>query len=362
MLYFALLYLLFIGLRFIVVLLNFLSRPYLKSNGLPAHSSFSVLIPARNESENLNRLLPLLLKQTFPAKEILIYDDDSTDNTWEVIEHFKLQNPTITGIKGTALPQGWLGKNHACYQLSKKANGDYFLFIDADVIPQPHLIERTLQRTLEEKLELLTLFPYQKTPTFGERFTVPLMHNILLSLLILPFVKNTTKPSFAAANGQFMLFKASTYKKLNPHAWVKHHAVEDINIARLYKKFHLKMETLLGNHAISCRMYKGLNESVNGFSKNMLAFFGNSWAFMSFYVLMTTFGIFSLLFMPFSLLLLGLIIVTITHLLLTITSGRKLFELLFIPFQQFMVVVVFINSIKTKITGKLLWKGRPIKH
>jgi chlorobactene glucosyltransferase len=345
------------------VLLNLISWPYLKeSKGFSTHIKVSVLIPARNEAKHIVTILELLLKQTHKPYEILVYDDDSTDATAEIVSLVAEKNTEVKVIRGAKLPEGWLGKNHACHQLAKQANGHYFLFLDADVIPYPELIEKALSQVRRKNLKLLSLFPHQQMNSFGEMLVVPLMHNILLSLLPLFYVRKSHRPSFSAANGQFMFFEADTYKKIQPHAWVKMCAVEDIRIMKLYKKFHLNCETLLGNKAIECRMYSGFSESVSGFSKNMSAFFGGSLSFMFLYKLLGVAGWLSWFTLPFNLIAIGFALLVTYHIKLNVLAGSKIWMLLLTPIQCLAAFWVAINCIRTIKNGTLEWKGRSIQQ
>jgi cellulose synthase/poly-beta-1,6-N-acetylglucosamine synthase-like glycosyltransferase len=93
-------------------------------------SRLSVLIPARNEEANLQRLLPSLLRQDYPDFEVIVYDDGSEDGTWEVIH--QAQDDRLRAMRGSGPPPGWVGKVHALYQATREASGDVYLFLDAD--------------------------------------------------------------------------------------------------------------------------------------------------------------------------------------------------------------------------------------
>ena len=64
---------------------------------------------------------------------------------------------------------GWTGKNWACHQLSKYANGDFFLFIDADTKLQKNTIAEAVSEMNRNDIDLLSLFPNRITKTVVDK-------------------------------------------------------------------------------------------------------------------------------------------------------------------------------------------------
>ena len=90
----------------------------------------SILIPARNEAENLSRLLPTILQQSYGRFEIVVFDDESTDRTAEMVQ--QLSDHRVHLLEGSGPPQGWLGKVAALHSAARHATGDIYMFLDAD--------------------------------------------------------------------------------------------------------------------------------------------------------------------------------------------------------------------------------------
>lgn len=98
----------------------------------------SVLLCARNESENLDRILPLLLAQNYPDFELVLINDGSFDDTLEKFKAFKLKNNTTHNIKIVDVIENenfWGNKKYALSLGIKAASFEQLLFIDADCIP-----------------------------------------------------------------------------------------------------------------------------------------------------------------------------------------------------------------------------------
>ncbi|PIE88061.1 MAG: glycosyl transferase, partial [Bacteroidetes bacterium] len=281
----------FISFQFLNVLLNLLFRQRIGKTVSPSDEMVSVLIPARDEAHNIGFLLDDLSKIRGTNLEIIIFDDQSTDDTCAVVERHASSDPRIQLIRSeSTLPEGWLGKNHACYQLAKQAKGSYYLFIDADVRIEGNIISDALAYLKKHQLGLLSIFPVQILKSRGEKITVPMMNYILLTLLPLIFVRVSPFPSHSAANGQFMFFDALTYRKTQPHKHLKSSHVEDIAIARYFKKQRIKIACTTHEERIQCRMYQSYGEALSGFSKNIIMFFGNKRLLALLFALFTALG------------------------------------------------------------------------
>lgn len=354
--------LIFLVIRFSVTVFNFLSNPKLIRSLKHYHDNVSILIPVRDEEKDILFLLQSIKDQDYTNYEVIVLDDESSDNTYKLVSDFCDDNPQFKIVKGEKLPKGWLGKNFACHQLAQLATGKYLLFIDADEIIKRGLINSLINRMEIGKLTLLSVFTNQVMETLGEKLTVPLMHFILLNLLPLRLVKLSKNPAFAAASGQCMFFDANNYKENRWHEQVKSQVVEDIEIVRLVKQEKFNAEALLANGLIYCRMYKNLNEAINGFSKNLLAGFGNNILILLFYLLLVIVGpVLLLIYFNISLLVLPIALIILSRIMISYLSGQHvLINLILHPFQMLFFLIISIISIKKHISKTGTWKGRTI--
>ncbi len=360
MIYLSWLVLGFLAIRLFIALLNVINRQWLHDGVVTSTPLVSILIPARNEENNIGTLLESLLQQDYKNLEIIVYDDLSTDNTAAIVNNYCFSDNRVRIVNGIELPRGWLGKNYACHTLSQEAKGDYLLFIDADVVTFPKLITQAMAHLKKHQLSLLSIFPQQIMHSLGELITVPLMTWILVSLLPLRLTRDSKKPSLSSANGQFMLFDASVYKQIQFHKLVKNVAVEDIVIFKELKRNRFKGHTILSNGQVKCRMYKGFGEAARGFSKNIFYFFGKSPIASFAFAIITTFGFVPLLFWlggPFPFIwLAGEASIRLIIAIATRQNGFKL--VLLAPLQQLAFFWILFIAYRVKILGNLEWKGR----
>lgn len=352
----------FLGVQFVVALVNAVFLQKFDKLSQKPTDLVSVLIPARNEEKNIATILNDLLQQTYQNIEILVFNDQSTDNTEKIVNEFSEKDKRIKLLNSNNLPLNWLGKNFACHSLSEIAVGKYFLFLDADVRIYNEIISETITFSKKYKLGLLSIFPKQTMHTFGEKICVPLMNYILLTLLPLILVRTTGFNSLSAANGQFMFMEAETYKKLLPHKTMKNKPVEDIEISRFYKKHKIKIACLSGKKDITCRMYQSYNEAINGFSKNVTSFFGNSFLVALLFWLITTFGFIPVLFfLNIEFFIAYFIVFVLIRFLVSYTSCQNIFENIFYSvIQQFVLGNIILQTIINKKNNKLIWKERNI--
>ncbi len=277
-------------LQLLVSLINLIFREKPPAKKTEDEPLVSILIPARNEELNIGILLSDLLRQNYSNIEIIVFDDQSEDRTAEIVGIYAAKDKRIKLIKSDGLPAGWLGKNYACNSLAMIARGRYLLFLEADVRISGNIIASIVQFASTRNLSLVSIFPKQIMVTRGEKNSVPVMNYILLSLLPLMLVRKSFFPSLAAASGKFMFFERDIYKLVLPHQKLRANMVGDIETARMLKKLGYRIACLTGNNEVRCRMYRGFGEAVNGFSKNIAYFFGNSLLLAFLFWIVTTLG------------------------------------------------------------------------
>jgi glycosyltransferase involved in cell wall biosynthesis len=352
----------FLILRFTVTLFNFLSNPKLPRIGKHYQDKISILIPARNEADDILTLLQSIAQQSYQNYEVIVLDDNSTDNTFVICEEFVNTHKHFRIIKGKPLPAGWLGKNYACYQLAQQAKGAYLMFLDADEKIENGLINSAIHRMNLRGLSLLSLFTNQTMVTTGEKVVVPLMHYILLNLLPLRLVYLVRSASVAAASGQFMLFNAADYHKYQWHQLVKNKVVEDVEIMKMVKASKLNGEALLANGMISCRMYKGYNESIDGFGKNFLAAFNyNVFGFLIYLILIMGGPIVVIMTMNPNFIAMMASLVMLSRIMISLSAGQNAWLNVFLhPIQMLSLLLIGFTSIQKHLTKTTVWKDRKI--
>ena len=146
----------------------------------------SILIPARNEAENISKCLKSLLKQDYPNLEIVVLNDNSTDRTGKEVEIIAQKDSRVRLVEGAPLEDGWTGKNFASHQLAKHAKGEYFIFTDADTLHFPKTISSAFGALITTKVDALSIYPRQIMVTFAERMTVPIINTALQCFI--PFI------------------------------------------------------------------------------------------------------------------------------------------------------------------------------
>jgi chlorobactene glucosyltransferase len=232
----------------------------------------SVIVPARNEARNIGDCLRAILASTYPALEVIVVDDHSTDATRAIAEDVAASDPRVHVVANPDLPPGWFGKQWACQNGADRARGDILVFVDADTRLGPELITRSVNGMLRRHADLYTVAGRQEMHTFWEKLIQPQIFAVLASryggtesVNASPFVADKI------ANGQYLMIRHSAYDALDGHALVKHHVAEDLMLAQRYFAAGRKTVMILGRNHLSTRMYTSLRELVGGWGKNIFA-------------------------------------------------------------------------------------------
>ncbi len=323
----------------------------------PLETSVSILIPVRNEIDNLPETLKGILAQSAPNVDIILLDDESTDGTSEFLEPYANQG-AIRLIQGQILPEGWGGKNWACHQLSQVATGELLIFTDADVFWESDTLDSLLEFMESKKADFVSVWPRQLTKTFFEGLTVPIIDNILLGWLPYLGVAYVPLGAFSAGNGQLMMWRRDCYDKVGGHEAFKDEVLEDVRMGQAAKAVASKVALAVGGDMISTRMYRSREDVLNGFSKNILAAHNSSRIFLVLSIFMTSLSSsFSwILALLNPLWLVPACLSLLVRFLSCIKTGRNVWEF---PLQALVCVpLILIAKRALSAKGGYSWKAR----
>jgi glycosyltransferase involved in cell wall biosynthesis len=257
----------------------------------------SIIVPARNEEANIGACLQSLLAQTGqaqegPAFEIIVVDDSSTDRTREIARSFE----GVKVISAESLPQASAeerptGKNSALIAGAKLARGKWLLFTDADTVHRPGSLRRALDEAERESADLLSYSPEQEVVTITERAVMPVVFSELAAQYPPHKVREQSR-EVAAANGQYILVRRSAYDAIGGHAGVASEILEDVALARRFRRSGFRVYFRYGGDAVRTRMYRNWAQLSEGWTKNLallfpranqlalqsLALWGGAWA------------------------------------------------------------------------------------
>lgn len=355
-------------------LLTWRRRPMEGASGTTM-GTVSVLIPARNEASNIVEAVASALaafRRDENLKEVLVYDDSSTDGTGQLVRAAFSEEVRVRVIAGKPLPKGWVGKPHACQRLLEEACGDILLFMDADVRLEPGAAHRFLGfLSPAHGAEVVSAVPRQIVGGFFERLVLPLLVLTYTSWLPLRLVEVGRRASTVAANGQLMMMRRRVAAELGGFEAVRAEIVDDVAFCRHAKTSGYKVLFADGFEVAHCRMYRSAGEVWRGFSKNLFDGLGASAttliAVVAVYLLCFVapyVALLAALLSPyeFGLLLAPAVFGVGVNLLLRILLARRFRQpwegVVLHPLSVLALCVIAFNSLRRSIVGKNEWAGR----
>ena len=206
----------------------------------------SIIVPARNEEDYIERCLLSLLRQDYPNFEIIAIDDNSSDNTLAIMENIKNRNNSKTiGLPANKLkilsikykPEKWTGKTWASEKGHLQSKGTLLLFADADTnYVNRHLIRKAVSYMQKENLDVLTGIPSsEKLDRFWSKIIVPAWDFVNILFKVGSADVNDYKSKVAYLMGSFFLIKRETFVDIGTFESVHDAIQEDKALGALIK-------------------------------------------------------------------------------------------------------------------------------
>jgi glycosyltransferase involved in cell wall biosynthesis len=235
-----------------------------------AQPAVSVIIPALNEEENIRTALLSVLALDYHPLEIIVVNDRSTDATGAILAEISACYPQLTVLQVSALPAGWLGKNHALHLGAARATGEYLLFTDADVVMERSTLQRAMTAMQVGGLDHLTLFFKAVLPSSLLQMVV-LEFGVSLISYLQPWKAGDPASDKFIGIGAFNLVRAAAYRAAGGHAAIRLCPVDDIMLGKLLKLKGFRQQCLYGYHFIAVKWYGSIRQMIRGLGKNTYA-------------------------------------------------------------------------------------------
>lgn len=321
--------------------------------------SVGVVVPMRNEAENVEGIVATLSAQDAPF-HFYFLDDNSEDKTLELLQRFTAGDSRFTVIKGAPLADGWIGKTWALQQLYEASSEDVLVSIDADVRLTNDAINKAVTSLRGARLDFLSPYPRQIAQSFGERLIQPLLQWSWLTTVPLRYAESARQKSMAVANGQFFVVRRSALDSIGGYQSVKHAVIDDVFLARQLIAHGSSGTVIDGSDIAETRMYASWSEIEAGYGKSLNKAFGSIFGaiFVIVFLFVTSIAplVLGLLGNPYG--WLGFAAIVGSRVLSAIKSRGSVVDSVLHPIS--IVALIYLIVYSYLVRGTVTWKGRTL--
>lgn len=235
--------------------------------------SVSLVIPARDEAASIEAAVRSRLVDDYPALQVVLVDDRSTDGTSAIVDRLAATDPRVEALHIRELPADWIGKVHALQRGTEVATGEWLLYSDADVHAAPGTLRRCIAYALERDLDHVAVLPELWRTTF------------ILDVVLATFVRvlcigarfwsvHDSRSSAAMGVGAFNLVRRSAYERTAGFRWLKLEVVDDAALGQMLKQAGARAAILNGRGCLGLHWYSSLADMARGGEKSVFSGLG----------------------------------------------------------------------------------------
>jgi GT2 family glycosyltransferase len=234
--------------------------------------SLTVVVPARNEAENIGATLETLVMQQYSGLRVLAIDDRSTDKTRQIVDDFAERYPDRVGaIHIDYLPEGWLGKTFALEVGTRNSASEYLLFTDADVLFSPSSLRRAMAFAATTQADHVVVMPTPEVKGRGEGMMLSFL-SVLGMWIMRPWrVSDPQARHDVIGVGAFNLVRREALEVLGGWEPQRLAVIEDVTLGRRMKAAGLRQRVAFGPDLVLVHWAKGARGIVRGLTKNLFA-------------------------------------------------------------------------------------------
>ena len=234
--------------------------------------TLTVVVPARNEAENIRATVETLMFQQYPALKVLAIDDRSTDKTGAILDELAERFPEQLGvIHLNYLQEGWLGKTFALEVGTQNSASDYLLFTDADILFSPSSLRRALACAAMTRADHLVLLPTPQVKSKGEGILLGFF-SVLSLWAARPWrVPDPRSRKDVIGVGAFNLVRREALERLGGWEPQRMAVLEDVTLGRRMKAAGMRQQVAFGPDLVLVHWAKGVRGIVRVMTKNLFS-------------------------------------------------------------------------------------------
>ena len=276
-----------------------ISRPEWDRNPVtPAgNPRVAIIVPARNEEASIEQALTQLLALDYDNYEVIAINDRSTDRTGELMDAvgscsdgrprpsaragvdarpYTDPQAELKVVHVRELPSGWMGKAHAMWTAARKADCDWLLFTDADVMFRPDCLRRAIAYAEAERADHVVLFPRTIMKRPGEKMMLAFFQ-LMFVFGHRPWKVADTKAKDHIGVGAFNLVRRKVYEAVGTYEALRFEVVDDMKLGKVIKNAGFRQRNVLGNDLLESRWAMGARGVVHNLTKNFFAVMSFQW-------------------------------------------------------------------------------------
>src|SRR6202167_626243 len=239
----------------------------------------SIIVPARNEEEDIELSLTRLLELDYDHYEVIAVNDRSTDRTGEIMESVAERDAALGRLRvihHQKLPAGWLGKTHAMWTATNQATGDWLLFTDADVLFKPDSVRRAVAYAEAEQAGHVVVFPQMIMKRPGEYMMIAFFQTLFV-FGHRPWKVADPKSRDHMGVGAFNMVRRSVYDAVGTYRALRMEVLDDMKLGKIVKNAGFAQRNVFGEDLISLHWARGAFGIVNNLTKNFFAVLSFQW-------------------------------------------------------------------------------------
>jgi len=239
---------------------------------LPQSPSVSIIVPARDEGEDIEQTLAALLALDYENYEVIAVDDRSSDNTGEIMDRGAVADKTgrLKVVHVKELPVGWMGKAHAMWTAGSRSTADWLLFTDADVLFKPESLRRALAYADAQGADHLVVLPAIIMKAPAERMMIAFFQALFV-FGHRPWKVADPKARDHIGVGAFNMVRRSVYEAVGTYQRLRMEVLDDMKLGKVIKNAGYAQRNVFGGDLVSIHWARGTFGVIQNLTKNAFA-------------------------------------------------------------------------------------------